>query len=414
MKNNINVYSRDGFTFEISCSILPVVDKSEYDWKNVVYCKKRVNQFELAELVNNGYVINSVFKLECVTCRDKTKYNFVKSNVIAFDFDNSSKTMEEFVSYLDKKPSICYTTPSDGKFGKHRFRLLYIFSKPFTDVNDYREYYYAIKDNCFKGEDTDDMMSSGVQNIGGGKRDSSPVIHENIYDLSDFTPLRQSAPVVHDCTCGLSKQFERDLYKLPFNEFHEKYRKIYPYITKSEENYNENGFMKLDENYIEIYRECRHVNGKWTPVRIKDGHGRRRKLYVQCKLRKQIKPDITLEHLVYCLVLEREWYFDNSDGVLDNFELTRIAENAMDDNTEIEILHKRNFKLDKQFWEEKGYTPKQAKQFIRRDEHWNEILKWYNPDLKDKDNLKIINEHGIKCSRTTLFRFKRAYASSHI
>ena len=53
-------------------------------------------------------------------------------------------------------------------------------------------------------------------------------------------------------------------------------------------------------------------------MKYRDGEGRRKRLYVDALMIKAIRPDITFMELLYNLVFRRQYYYDNSDGVLEN------------------------------------------------------------------------------------------------
>ena len=71
--------------------------------------------------------------------------------------------------------------------------------------------------------------------------------------------------------------------------------------------------------------------------KIKDGQGRRKKLYIAALIMKSIQPKITYEHLLFNLINERYYYYVNTDKVLTNMVLMDIAKNVI--NTPIEGIH---------------------------------------------------------------------------
>ena len=100
----------------------------------------------LSSFISNGY---------CYCPTNRKKDNVRESDYICIDIDNSTVPMNEYVSTLTDKPTIYYTTPSNGnieksqeKFGndKHiyRFRLLYALDTPTTNATEYEKAYRYI------------------------------------------------------------------------------------------------------------------------------------------------------------------------------------------------------------------------------------------------------------------------------
>lgn len=69
---------------------------------------------------------------------------------------------------------------------------------------------------------------------------------------------------------------------------------------------------------------------KFSAVKkLRDGDNRRKKLYIAGLIMKKILPNITFENLLYNLICERTYYYDNSDRVLSNKVLANIARNVV-------------------------------------------------------------------------------------
>ena len=102
----------------------------------------------LSSFITNGY---------CYCPTDRKKDNVRESDYICIDVDDSTVPMNEYVSTLTDKPTIYYTTPSNGcieksqqKYGddKHiyRFRLLYALDTPTTNATEYLQAFRYIVD----------------------------------------------------------------------------------------------------------------------------------------------------------------------------------------------------------------------------------------------------------------------------
>lgn len=365
-----------------------------------------------------GYAINSVFKNGKVTATTKTKQNFKQSNIIAFDFDGAPCPMEQFTAKLAVQPTISYKTPSDGLKG-NRFRLLYAFDSPFTSTTEYGAYYNAIKQAYFPDFDTDNSLATGVQNIGGAKLNTRVICTNNVFSKEDFTI--NNAEVTneekHAVNASISPEILDDVKNMPFMALVEKYRNIYPHITQTPLEYH-NGYADIPENFYKIKRKWHleedvkqdgDVKFHSVETKANDGDMRRRMMYIQCLLRRKMLPSITLEHLFLNLVYERQYYFNNSDNQLTNKVLLDICISAMKvKNIKIKPTDdKRAFEVDKTYWAKLNMNANQAKQVIKKGKKYEMIGKYYNPEKTDKENLKILEENGVKCSQRTLTTFKQ-------
>lgn len=104
----------------------------------------------LSSFISNGY---------CYCPTDRKLEQVSTSDYICIDVDDSTVEMNDYVSTLTDKPTIYYTTPSNGnveksqqKFGddKHvfRFRLLYALDTPTTNATEYEQAYkYIVEAN---------------------------------------------------------------------------------------------------------------------------------------------------------------------------------------------------------------------------------------------------------------------------
>lgn len=102
----------------------------------------------LSSFISNGY---------CYCPTERKLDNVSTSDYICIDVDDSTVEMNEYVSTLTDKPTIYYTTPSNGnveksqkKYGDdehiYRFRLLYALDNPITNATEYEQAYRYIVD----------------------------------------------------------------------------------------------------------------------------------------------------------------------------------------------------------------------------------------------------------------------------
>lgn len=421
--------SNDNFTFDIAIGDKRVIDKNTFKWSSVHYTTNTVNVDTLIDKVRNGYPFNSVMTTNSFSAKEKKQSNFKQTSVIPFDIDKCESTFEEFYNKTELLPTFAYTTPNDGIKG-NRFRFVYVLSEPVTSIEEYQAIYTSISSKL--GIDTDNNLSSGVQNIGGMSEIGRLKISHYIYNKKDFISnnyFLNNKNILGKCAFKnnnkrekradgiiLNCTFEKDLNDLDFNQFLMKYRTEYEYFVNTPLKFN-NGYALIPDDYYEIKRKW--VNNVYETNsgtkmeksihRLKDGEGRRDKMFVQCLIRRKIKPDISLEELVFNLVCERQWYFDNSDNVLNNKELVRIARNSLDVE-EITIpptVTDKKFVVDREYWSAYGYNANQAKQMIKKMMKDDEIGNLYDPSLTDKENLEVFNRYNVKCSKRTLAKWKK-------
>ena len=200
-------------------------------------------------------------------------------------------------------------------------------------------------------------------------------------------------------------------------DFINKYRNCYPYFTETELQYKD-GYAVIDNNYYVVRRmwynqvyETKDGTVTVNEVRkYKDGNKRRIRMYNTARILRNIKNDITAEHLAYILYCEREYYYDNSDNILSNERLLSIATEITSMPMERVIMDnngKNRFKVDKEYWRERGITPKQAVQIVRGQINDRNIGELYDCSLTDKENIEMMKEYGIKVSLITLKRWRK-------
>lgn len=420
------------FTFDVAIGDKRVNNKNTYNWNSIHYTTETMGIDDFINKVKEGYPFNSVMSKKKFNAKEKTQYDFRQTSFVSLDFDNVPDTFEKAYAETDLVPTFAYTTPNDGKPGKgNRFRFVYAMSQPITSIAEYKAIYLSITSRF--GLETDNSLKSGVQNIGGMSASGRLKITYNIYDKEEFldkTNYNFDKNIYGESIFKnnnkrkkgedgiiLNETFEKDLEELDFREFLEKYRTEYEYFVNTPLTFND-GYAIIPNDYYEIKRKW--VNETFetstgikdirSVYRLKDGDGRRNKMFVQCLIRRKIKPDITLEELVYNLVCERQWFFDNDDNQLNNQELIRIARNSLkvDEITIPPTGTEKKFVVDKAYWAEMDINANQAKQMIKKMFKDDEIGNLYDPSLTDKENLEVFRQYGMKCSKVTLARWKKA------
>ena len=225
-------------------------------------------------------------------------------------------------------------------------------------------------------------------------------------------------------------EFINDYYLLPINEIIEKYISVYPSYEFTQVEFDETQpYYMVPSDYIEIkrkwhYEEVEKTNGDTYRItkieKCKDGQGRRRRLFINLIIRRLIYPQISFEHLLFNAVYELKNYIDNvnTDDKITKYELAEIAVNAYFEDlkkwSKLKEYHKPKYKINKEWCVENGIKPRQQAIKVRgelnrqaKQSRDAEIAKYYNPQLRDKDNLALLNENGVKLSLRTLKTWKK-------
>lgn len=417
------------------------------------YKRRTFTQNSLMVVLNTGYCVAHCFKTqnEIFTQSEKTNENFEYTQMIGVDIDDCDKDMETFIGSLKRKPTFAYTTFSNGIKGKgNRFRMIYLFNQKIDNIPLYKAVYNWITDGF---NITDNCMRSVSQQMFGTNFaakwyksdiwydvphfDESIITNQSaIFKVQKSTTQNQLPKTSHKYPSEYNKKEEvhyngmgtpnknghlisdntvvKALYSMSPQDFICHYRQTYDYFTATPLHY-ENGYALLPDDYCEItrpwYREQVGDNAITVVRTLK--HGDKRKIHMTntAVIIRKIKNDITFEHLLYILVCERQYYYDNSDKVLSNKELVNIAKWATE--LPIEQINPKKvkhpkFKIDKAYWRERGITARQAANIVRGMLKSQEIGSMYDFNLTDAENVKVMKDYGLSISINTLRRWRKS------
>ena len=420
--------------FERKEDIIPKRLKFEQDLLTVEEFKGKVKE---------GYCFCHWFNTtkDVFSIAEKTKNNFDCANVVFVDVDDYDVEMKEFVRHLPQRPTVYYTTPGNGKNGKYRYRLCYLFNQDIKDgetfttiyngiISSFRASYpdYPNKDKC-GGVSAQYMNGNGSPNCEVYSTDCS-------YTLGDFGVSYTATPTSADYlnvspAPNISSdkdevkefpftdmEFKSDFHSMNPNDLITKYGHRYPFFESTELNFNEDGYALIGDDYRQIFRRwyldiSQDEKGREHKAMVlrkrRDGDKRRYYLYLSALIRKQIKPDITFEHLLYNLVYERQYFYDNSDHVLSNQFLMEKARSVIDTPLEDINLGKYDkrpkYKVSRDYCRERGIKPVAWSNRIRSMLYTEKIGELYDCNLTVAENLECIRSHGVKVSKTKLYNF---------
>lgn len=189
----------------------------------------------------------------------------------------------------------------------------------------------------------------------------------------------------------------RDCYLSPEDEIISKYGKKYQYFNSSEIN-DEGASLALPAEHIEIrLRDMSQASHSYC----------KRVVFINAMLRRKIQPNISLEHLIYCILTDKTLYNLN----VKTDEVIRICRQAM--WTEIDKFtsigqHKHKYKVNLQEADIRGLTPRQASNVIRGEITSERIRELYDNGKTDEENIKAFASNGLTISLRTLKRWRKA------
>lgn len=435
-------------TLKVSISIQGYTQKPQgKEVAQIRYIKQTLTIQQLIDYISDGHCITHCFEDYDEEFGQSTKKieNFRYTQLIGIDVDDADTDLNSYISSLKYKPTLAYTTFSHNIKG-NRYRLLYIFNEKIKGAEHYCNVYkwltqdLNLKDNC---------MQSCAQQMYGTNHNAEWYITDTTYDIptecNHFTiecktkvskaKYQKQLPKtsqkvqseynkeeeVHYIGTALSEKNDtlldnavvKALYGMSPQDFIFYYHNTFEYFTSTPLHY-EDGYALIPEDYYEVKRPWYKdkVGDKTISVvkTIRDGEQRRKRLCNTAIILRAIKRDISFEHLLYILVCERQYYYDNQDKALSNKELINIAKWAIELPSEQinpkKVKHSK-FKVDKSYWAERGITARQAANIVRGIIKSEAIGSMYDFILTDKENIQVMKDNGLKVSLRTLKQWRK-------
>ena len=387
--------------------------------------------------IAKGYCYAPVFRDATFSMSEKTDRNFTYSSFVSIDIDHATVDMNTMVDGLEYKPTISYTSCSNGLDDKYSYRLIYCFSDKIEGTREYSNYVYTILNaNQISIDDIDKRSLKASQYYNGngcGNIDIkvSNIIYNKI-DLIEYykdyynniinTNNNESININHIHTpptimcygdTFVNKNFGDDFWNMRMEDILEKYLNEYPNMehTPLPVVSDDTPYIVFPSDYIEIKRYWTSKdNGR--AIKLKDGQGRRRKLFINGIIRRLINPSITFDNLLYNLLFELVHYISNynADNIIGKQEIFNIARNVMkEDITQYEGLKgtTRKFMVNPKYCEKYGLSNKKARaisSYLLG--NGGKIAELYDFNLKDKENLEVMKQYGLVISPSTLKRWR--------
>lgn len=366
---------------------------------------------EFANAISEGYSFCALMQ-----CNWRKKENFICTSMLTYDIDHTETPMNDYISKLEFKPTIAYTSPSN-KEGDYGFRLIYLLDFKLCSLEEYFTFSKSFSTQM-KMKDVDEHSYLGEQYWNGNSH-GEVVLFSNILNKEyiEINPLfkrvhthsTKSASqniTIHSHHNIVSCTFQKDYENLSFQDFIQKYHTVYPNMEHTPIEMNEDEPVIYYKNdYFEIRRPWKKING--ATLKIKDGEGRRRKLFLNGIIRRKINPNITFENLLYNLVYEFEYYYINDGNVITKKTLYDIADNVMKAEILDSDLGKPMYKsmVNPLYCQKYNLTPKQVMGNMRNKKQY--IGEFYDPSMTDQQNVDVMKEYGLEISVRTLKTWKK-------
>ena len=150
----------------------------------------------------------------------------------------------------------------------------------------------------------------------------------------------------------------------------------YEYIQNAiNNNMYDEGYADLRATDYYVVPSCKYkwnkVKGKGEIPKVEKGI-RNKKLWLDACHFIKTTPNITKEHLVYCLIRVVLEHYDNKDKELTNQYIRRKAKEAWNGTDKVGTTKKR-FKIDKSYWLQRG------------ENDWLKVTHTVQKKMKDKD-----------------------------
>lgn len=417
-----------------------------YEFGSKNFTKKTLTLEEFAQGIRAGYPF-------CPFNRSQKNVSDGDcTNMIIIDMDWCQTTMEEALNLVSYTPTIAYKSYSDdttvdGVWKGYRYRFIYVFDEEFCG-QDYEVLYKLIADeneleeigNAVKGQKCVDFRTYNQFYFGTSHEvitsgiiyrlpdlNNCPTIDDNDTDGTNVRKGKESpkTPQIPQSDSVLMKEY----WVMPIQTWSFKYNEEcnLPDLRESKwvECDDERILLPAD-HFLKIQRQYRYdtTSGNHYLCKYTDGQGRRRRLYTNGLIYKRLCEEegisLTKEDLLVWIVAEALTAYDNSDGVLTKKVLKDIADGVFDsDSSKLSnYTNHSGYKVNDEYCAKERVTKRQvvgmvtgSKMKAKKEKKYEDIKKYFNAELSDKENLKVLMRNGVKISRETFQRFKKSLKS---
>ena len=374
--------------------------------------QRDVSVEELADAIKEGCTFcPAIFKED-----KRNSENFISASMIALDIDKSSIPMEEAAK--DFSCTIAYPTFSNGVEAKYSYRFIVRLDSDLTSLDEYCQYATILSELLKEksGVSVDKTCVQGSRMFFGTNGDVVTTISEYDYNKQFLlswwrthgnTIITYNQPNQKQSRCYT----HGELYTLLINGVSDKEimsagrRLGYEFITSSRQmiDWEEGEEVRIEYNYLEVKRKWRNdKDGKRHPIKWGIGEDRRIKMVKILSIKKQIKPTMQYDELLYNAICERFLFFNNSDNKLSNQWIISIIPTILCSTRHFDTRNRFtcNISLIKSMGKsyQKAISDKRHKMLAEA------TMSLYDTSLSIKQNLEVMQTFGIKISLSTLKR----------
>ena len=375
---------------------------------------------------------------------NKTNDNFAGSYVVTVDVDEFREIaldydckISRYINTLSNRgiePSLWYTSfshnPNEKKLKVH---LIYVFDSLIPGKDGGETYRNLAEKICERVEiaggvpvDEHSKVCSQFFNPTNINNPSLTVEYgasRHLYQFEDFgiddidsiwvENVKNYVPKSIPTTVSESLLREYDL--LPKDSFFEKYGSSYRYFYRKERGYEwyeaESGcrYADIDDEFFSLFYNART---------IKDGMGRRKKVYERMCERRVMNPTSTPNEIAYCAMRDTELFVDNSDRVFNadyfrrnvnhcfTFSVDELTQQYSHNIAKLKSRNpKRNFIVKYAYGMTSGQKAK-----IRSDIFADKVFGVYDVSMSPSENIEVLNTiHNISISPSTLYTYFSTY-----
>lgn len=416
------------FTFEVSYSTSSYDSKPSSDQIKFMHFEmSKTNVDEFVNKISSGYSYCAVYNNDDFGMSFKKDSNFAYTQVISVDVDKTTIPLNEALKSLKTTPTVAYNTFSNGHNNLYCYRLVYVFEEPIESVKQAKLYTIAL--NQIVSDELNiktDSNACKVSQYFNGTNDNNVFVSDCIYQLSDFNidDIKVQSKCIQEehHNIGLTCTFEndttliKDFWNLKLTEFLYKYDSIMPNIQNSKLE-----IPSEDEPFIDIPSDYREIKRYWYLLvdekghkldyirKIRDGEGRRKKLFINGIIRRLINPKITFENMLHNIVWEFVTYMVNDGNKITKAILFSIVQDVMKtDMTRYSELGKttRKWMVNPNFSTKHNMSKREV---INKFKHNKKqyIGEYYDASLTDEQNIKAMKEYGFEVSLRTLKTWRK-------
>ena len=398
MKSNTN------FILSVSTRCFADKEQAKASCGSIKFATMELNQDLFLSLAGSGYAFAYNFQGN----RRKPEL-FLNTPVIIYDIDKCYYSLEDYVGWLKHKPSLAYTSYSNGTDGKFSFRLVYVFDSLIESEQSFNALYYGIaRENGF-GKEFDKRR---INQLYFGSNKDLPGYQEYnshlVYSQDDFDFPEESvvSPIsISNTLSAHNNDYETDS---TFRDGDDNYYKNYVESLETPLVQSTSGtHYSYPVEYYSVPIRIITKDGKRVVKRWTDGEHRRQKLYISALIMLKNADSLTPDNLSFNLWQLIDYYYDNRKDKITKDDIDGIVERAFENRYTYDLQpteHKGIFRINKEYWAELGITPQQAVPMVMKERNMS-IMDYYNPSLSVSANYNAFLEMGFEISISSLYRY---------